>query len=407
MRVFYPVFFAVLLMVVIGLIEILLIRILNKDWWQYKPIKYGSLLLPVIGVISVILWFSGMANQTEWLAQTGALMTTTVLILLLGLIVSLPLSGILNLSNRWIERRKKRRQRKNIKNNIAPKSLEKIDEHRRLFLKGTAAALPLVSLSFGTGGIASSFSETKVYIRKMAFENLPPQLNGLRIVHLTDSHLGIYKNVAHIEKILHSAREHNPDLILMTGDIADELDLLPETLKLVSEFDAPYGVFAVPGNHEYYRGIERFKQAHVDSPVSLLIDTGQTVNINGFSLYIAGADDPRSMLGDYVTTLNKSIAKSMEKAPSDSLKILLSHRPGALDKAAELGANLILSGHTHGGQIGAGNRSFFENFMPDRYLWGEYNIDKTRMYVSSGIGHWFPFRLGCQTEAPIIELVSK
>jgi predicted MPP superfamily phosphohydrolase len=407
MRVFYPVFFAVILMAVIGLIEILLIRILNKDWWRHKPIKYGALLLPVIGVISVILWFSGMANQAKWLAQTGALMTTTVLILLLGLIISLPLSGILNLSNRWIERRKKRRQLKSNKNSVVPKSLEKIDEHRRIFLKGTAAALPLVSLSFGTGGIANSFSETKVYIRKMAFDNLPSQLNGLRILHLTDSHLGIYRNIVHIEKILHSAREHNPDLILMTGDIADELDLIPETLKIVSEFDAPYGVFAVPGNHEYYRGIERFKQAHNDSPVQLLIDTGETINVNGKSLYIAGADDPRRMHGDYITALNKSIAKSMEEAPSDSFKILLSHRPGALDKAAELGVNLILSGHTHGGQIGADNRSFFENFMPDSYLWGEYSINKARMYVSSGIGHWFPFRLGCRTEAPIIELTSK
>ncbi len=404
MRVFYPVFFAVLLMVVIGLIEILLIRILNKEWWRHKPIKYGSLLLPVIGVISVILWFSGMANQTEWLAQTGALMTTTVLILLLGLIVSLPLSGVLNLSNRWVE---KRRQRKNIKNSLTKKSPEKINEHRRLFLKGTAAALPLISLSLGTGGIASSFSKTNVYIRKMAFENLPSQLNGLRILHLTDSHLGIYKHVAHIEEILHSAREHSPDLILMTGDIADELDLLPEILKLVSEFGAPYGTYAVPGNHEYYRGIERFKQAHTDSPVSLLIDTGEMINVNGQSLYIAGADDPRRMHGDYVTNLNKSIAGLMEKAPSDSFKILLSHRPEALDKAAELGINLILSGHTHGGQIGLGDRSLFENFMPDKYLWGEYSIDKARMYVSSGIGHWFPFRLGCQTEAPIIELVSK
>lgn len=407
MRVFYPIFFAVISMTVIGLIEILLIRVLNKDWWQYKPIKSASILLPLTGIVFVVLWFLGMANEIVWLAQIGALMTTTALILLLGLIISLPLSGILNLSNRWIERRKKRRLKKSNIDKTAAEKPEKIDEHRRLFLKGTAAALPIISLSLGTGGIAGSFTETDVYIRKMAFENLPSQLKGLRILHLTDSHLGIYKDVSHIEEVLISARKFNPDLILMTGDIADELDLLPDTLRLVSEFGAPYGAFGIPGNHEYYRGIERFKQIHKDSPVPLLMDENRMIDINGQSLFIAGADDPRSMHGNYVKTLNRSIEKSLEKIPEDSFKILMSHRPEALDKAAELDVGLILSGHTHGGQMGLGERSFFENFMSDRYLWGEYNIGKTQMYVSSGIGHWFPFRLGCQTEAPIIELVSK
>lgn len=409
MRVFYPIFFAVLLMSVIGLIEVLLIRILNKEWWQYKPIKFGSILLPLTGIISVILWFLGMGNQIEWLAQTGALMTTATLILLLGLVVSLPLSGILNLSNRWIEKRRNRKNSPGLKPETPekPEKPEKVNEHRRLFLKGTAAALPMLSLSLGTGGIAGSFSETNVYIRKIAFDNLPSQLNGLRILHITDSHLGIYKDNTHIEELLFSARQYNPDLILMTGDIADELELLPETLKLVSDFDAPYGAFAVPGNHEYYRGIERFKQAHKDSPIPLLVDDGETININGQPVYIAGADDPRSMHGNYVASLNKSIDNSLQNSSSDSFKILMSHRPEALDRASELGVNLVLAGHTHGGQIGLADRSFFENFMPDRYLWGEYRINKTQMYVSSGIGHWFPFRLGCRTEAPVIELVSK
>ncbi|MCP4704849.1 MAG: metallophosphoesterase [candidate division Zixibacteria bacterium] len=413
MRVFYPILFAVSAMAVIGLIEVLLIRVLNKDWWQYKPIKLGSILLPFIGVISVAVWIIGMGNESEWLAQTGALITTIVIILLLGLIVTLPLSGFLNLSNRWIENRKNSKNRKDGERvNLADKpenteKPEKIDEHRRFFLKGTAAALPLISLTLGSGGVASAFTETDVYIRKMAFENLPSQLNGLRILHLTDSHLGIYKHIAHIEEVLLSAQQYNPDLILMTGDIADELDILPETLKLISEFGAPNGVFAVPGNHEYYRGIDRFIKAHENSPVQLLIDSGQSINIKGQSVYIAGADDPRSMHGDYVTSLNSSINKSFDKSSVDSFKILMSHRPEALDKASELGVNLVLAGHTHGGQMGLGDRSFFENLMPDRYLWGEYGISKTQMYVSSGIGHWFPFRLGCRTEAPIIELSSK
>ncbi len=348
----------------------------------------------------MILWFSGIANKIDWLAQSGAIMTASVLVLLLGLMISLPLSGILNLINKGIEKWRKP------ENPATGGNGSRIDEHRRIFLKGTAAALPFISLSLGTGGIASSFTETNVYLRKFIFPNLPPALERFRILHITDSHLGIYKYVYHIEEILQSAREYKPDIILMTGDIADELELLPETLQLIAKFGAPHGVYGIPGNHEYYRGIDKFKEIHKNSPVPLLIDAGETINVNGVSLYIAGADDPRSMHGNYVETLNKSIDKSINNAPAESFKILLSHRPEALDRAAELGINLTLSGHTHGGQIGIGDRSFFEKFMPDRYLWGEYNIGKAHMYVSSGIGHWFPFRLGCQPEAPIIELAS-
>jgi predicted MPP superfamily phosphohydrolase len=85
-------------------------------------------------------------------------------------------------------------------------------------------------------------------------------------------------------------------------------------------------------------------------------------------------------------------------------KILMSHRPDAFDYAASQGINLTLAGHTHGGQIGFMGRSLFDSYWADRYLWGEYRQGRSALYTSSGVGHWFPFRLGCPPEAPIIEL---
>ena len=84
----------------------------------------------------------------------------------------------------------------------------------------------------------------------------------------------------------------------------------------------------------------------------------------------------------------------------------MTHRPEGFDPASEMGIELTLSGHTHGGQAGLNGRSLWSAFT-DRYLWGHYAKNGSQMYLSSGIGHWFPFRLGCPTEAPIIELTSK
>ncbi|RKX73418.1 MAG: hypothetical protein DRP60_11930 [Spirochaetes bacterium] len=76
-----------------------------------------------------------------------------------------------------------------------------------------------------------------------------------------------------------------------------------------------------------------------------------------------------------------------------------------IDFAAELGVNLTLAGHTHGGQIGVGGRSFFDWVLPYKYLWGHYTKDNgSQLYTSAGIGHWFPFRLGCPAEAPVFVL---
>ena len=98
----------------------------------------------------------------------------------------------------------------------------------------------------------------------------------------------------------------------------------------------------------------------------------------------------------------------MQDAPSDAFKVLMSHRAKALDFADRFNVDLILAGHTHGGQIGFNRRSVFENFLANEpYLWGKYKKGKTQLYTSSGVGHWFPFRIGCPAEAPIIVLKNR
>ena len=102
--------------------------------------------------------------------------------------------------------------------------------------------------------------------------------------------------------------------------------------------------------------------------------------------------------------MTETVNKAMADANGEAFKLLLSHRPRALDVAGPADIDLILAGHTHGGQLGYQGRSVFEDYLKNRYLWGRYSKGKTQLYTSSGVGHWMPFRLGCPPEAPIITL---
>ena len=100
----------------------------------------------------------------------------------------------------------------------------------------------------------------------------------------------------------------------------------------------------------------------------------------------------------------KTIDETLTPVATGDTVVLMSHRPDAFDYAASKDVHLTLAGHTHGGQIGFMGRSVFETYSSGNYLWGEYTLGNSRLYTSAGAGHWFPFRLGCPTEAPVIEL---
>jgi len=275
---------------------------------------------------------------------------------------------------------------------------------RRKFLKAAAGVVPVVSVSAGISGVAHAFSGIKVYQKPIHIKNLPPALEGFKILHLSDIHIGYYVWLHHIEQLLTDARDFAPDIILATGDLSDRLDVYGDLLDLIHQFKAPMGAFASIGNHEYYRGIKQVLNIFSRSPVPLLLNEGVTLDRKGQTIYLGGADDPRylSMLsGDF---FQRTVDETMASAPSDAYNILMSHRPEGFTYASEVGVNLTLAGHHHGTQIGFAGRSVFESLMPKKYLWGIYENGHNRLYTSAGVGHWFPFRLGCPAEAPILEL---
>lgn len=383
--------FSVVLILIFGLFQILFFRFFNKDWWGKRWIRRASLYLPVIGVISVLLWGIGEYNTQNWLMLPGAVSAIVTFIIEFCLILSLPISGIIKLINSVFDKFKKSESGKH-------------QQSRRTFLKSASAAVPLFTLSLGAGGVVRAMAPANIYQRPIKIKNLPPQLEGLKIFHLSDIHLRHYVTLADLDEMLTEAEQFKPDVTLVTGDIADDLNLLPDAIKMIEELKTPLGSYATLGNHEYFRGAEHVKRIFGRFQTPLFIDVGTTVKVNDYPVFIGGIDDPRAMGAKENAFFRERIDKMNLSRPSEAFSILMSHRPDALDYGSQTELDLILAGHTHGGQIGFGGRSLFESNWPDRYLWGEYHRGKTTLYTSSGAGHWFPFRLGCPAEAPIITL---
>jgi uncharacterized protein len=395
MRIFFPIIFAAVLVLVCGGLQALMLALLNRVWWRKRFLRLTSLLLPVVGMLAVGLWGLGEYFDKIWLSLPMSLLAILVFVAELGLVLSLPVSGIVHGVGHLIAHFKKKR---------AVHREESLDHDRRVFLQFTAAAVPVVALSSGAAGVADSFRAVTVTTKPIEIENLPPQLEGFRILQVSDLHLRNYTTLDTLAEALENARPYHPDLLLVTGDVADDLSQLPGALRLFDQFKAPYGCFASLGNHEYFRGITEVRRIFAAGPIPLLVNDSVRLMVRGAPLFVGAIDDPRHMGARDDAFYRRTIDETLKKSVSGETRVLMSHRPDAFDYAASQGIQLTLAGHTHGGQIGFGGRSIFESSMHDRYLWGEYTKGSSKLYTTSGAGHWFPFRLGCPTEAPVIEL---
>ncbi|CAN5902336.1 hypothetical protein BH11MYX4_BH11MYX4_52560 [soil metagenome] len=205
--------------------------------------------------------------------------------------------------------------------------------------------------------------------------------------------------------------------------MADDASLIPGAMALVTRAAAKYGALASLGNHEYLHGITNTRPHFEASRVPLLVSSGRTLNVGGARLFVCGADDPGHMGGDIAKMLAPSIEQAAAHAPAHvDFRLLLCHRPEGLAPAAANGFDLTLAGHTHGGQVGVFGRSLLEYLRPGTSWWGPYQRARpasrsarrsalsrspSRLYTTSGFGHWFPFRLGCPTEMPVIVLAGE
>lgn len=399
MRVYFPILFSMFAIALLSVLEIFLLKKLHRDWWRYRNVRRLSYGIPVAGIAGLSLWALGAVSELDLLINVGATITLAMLVLGLALMLSLPLSAVFHAIDSLVTLLlRKRNERRG--------EYDTPDLGRRKLLTTSAAAFPVLAIVAGGTGLTTAFGEPRMPVIPLCFPNLPASLEGLRILHITDVHIGLVIGLEEFERMVELSTAQRPDIVLITGDFSDDADSYLDALRLASAIPSRYGYFASIGNHEYFRGIEAIVQAYEKSPVPLLLDAGVTVNISGVPLYIAGTDDPRSNFGIPDTFFEKRIDLAMRDAPRDAFSILMCHRPNGFDAASRAGIPLILSGHTHGGQIGFNGRSLLYATNPQKYMWGEYDKNGSKLYVSAGAGHWFPYRLGCPTEIPLYILNS-
>jgi len=224
---------------------------------------------------------------------------------------------------------------------------------------------------------------------------------GLRAVMLSDIHLGMYNRSNRLEALVRKINELNPEIVFFAGDIVDEAIGAEEEEKMVrlmKDIRAPLGLFACPGNHEYYGGLEKNISYLERAGVQELLD--KALKIDG-SFYVIGRKDRAALrFGDRRASL-PAIMAADQVEPSLPL-IVLDHQPIELEEAEQAGLDLLLCGHTHAGQLFPLN---IINKLIYEKNWGYLKKGQTHIYVTSGAGTWGPaVRTGSRSEIVLLEL---
>jgi uncharacterized protein len=240
--------------------------------------------------------------------------------------------------------------------------------------------------------------------RDVEVRDLPPELDGLRIAHLSDFHLGVPGRGTHaVERAVEWVEERQPDLTLISGDLLTRSSGEPLLRSLVRRLPRCY---AILGNHELAISRDPFAERtflHELEPATLLSDEGMTIELRGKRVYIAGAD-PRSR---WVGSRRQPTDLAVPREEAD-LRILIAHYPILVDQLRPGAFDLIVAGHMHDGQIclpyPGGKLRLAHLRAP--YTRGLYRRPGGVMHVSAGLGTTFvPFRFAARPEATELRLI--
>lgn len=249
---------------------------------------------------------------------------------------------------------------------------------------------------------------------RVPLPRLPQSLEGLSVGHLSDWHLsGRRAALALAERSCREIMARSPDLICLTGDLVTELSHLPTAAALLRTLSAPLGVFLVLGNHDCNATMEDLLYGHLPvdtaedlwrealagSGLTLLHNETRAISFSGGRVVVAGVGDTTAGRDDLPLTVSA--------APEGDLRILLSHSPDVLDDPAVNWADLVLSGHTHGGQLVLpGWGSVWAPVWRLRHrASGLWRLNGTVAFITRGVGSGLRARINCPPQAAILRLV--
>jgi predicted MPP superfamily phosphohydrolase len=233
----------------------------------------------------------------------------------------------------------------------------------------------------------------QIYLRR-----LPQEFDGFRIVHLSDIHHSPFTSQEQIRRAVETTNGLQPDIVALTGDyVSKERRYAAPCAELMGTLRARHGVYAVLGNHDHWTDAALITDLFRAEGITVLVNQGMRFEKNGVGFWLAGVDD--SMVG------LEDLSLALAGARDDELKLLLAHNPIILRRAARARVDLVLSGHTHGGQVRwRAERSSSER-PRRRLLKGLGRHGETQIYVTRGLGTVvLPVRFGCPPEVSLLEL---
>lgn len=270
------------------------------------------------------------------------------------------------------------------------------------------AATTALGIGVYAGGYGTLFGRRDYTVEhvSVALAKLPRALDGFRIVQMSDIHVGLFVNDPELRAARALVREARPDAIVLTGDLVDHDPAYAPVLgRFVRSLEgiARHGVYAIPGNHDHYAGIAEVLSALKSGGAQVLMNRGVRIQSGNAAFMLAGVDD---VVGAQYGTAGPRLGPTFADAPVELARVLLSHNPSYFASIAHAHADLVLSGHTHGGQVTM-LLNPAELVLPHRFIRGLYREGESQIYVNRGFGTAGPpARVGSPPEITCITLTT-
>lgn len=235
-------------------------------------------------------------------------------------------------------------------------------------------------------------------------------MDGFTIVLLSDFHYDPYFSIHPLHAAIPMVNSLHPDLVVLTGDFVTSPDIgdsakaaldAEPCARILHQLTAPYGLWAVLGNHDYDTDPDHVTRALQAENIQVLSNRSQPIERDGQRCWLAGVNDVLSGTADLPGTLSK--------VPPTEAVVLLAHEPDYADQVCKFPVDLQLSGHSHGGQIRI--PLLHPLFLPElarKYVWGSYRIGPLPLYTNAGLGTVnLPVRFNCPPEITLLTLRAR
>ena len=385
--------FAIMILSIIhGTVGLRIIPYLNLNY-NIKIVTWCCIaLLAALPIIPIILRSKGFENEVvDWFSWAGylslgffvltflAVVTKDLIYLAIGLLTKITAA---------------------IGSPSAP-----TDPGRRDFIQKILSISIVTTTSVSTlAGLYAARKGATIMKTTVPIKGLDKDLSGITIAQVSDLHVGPTIKKGYVEEVVEQVNRLNPDIIAITGDLVDgSVEYLSKHVEPIKDLHANIGKYFVTGNHEYYSGVDQWLDKIDHYGLTNLIDSHEIITKGSGSITLGGVTDYRS---SSIKPEHKSDPeKAFYGAPENIPKILLAHQPWNIFDAHKVGADLQLSGHTHGGQFWP---FVYAVRMANPYTSGLHDHDGTWIYVNRGTGYWGPpMRLGVESEITLVKLETK